>query len=235
MSRLMNYAASRTPFFAVCALAISLAVSVRFDSQLAGEEASRATCDALEREFVTEINRLRTNPDSYAQLLEQRRNQYDGTKLTLTGQGYAFTVITKEGWPAVEEAIQVLRSTLPLAALNVSEGLALAARDHARNQAGQQHASHTGSDGSTFIERISRHLQNVDSAGESITVGGVPLASEVVQKSLIDDGVKNRAHRLDLLSKHFSLIGVACEPQAHYGFLCVMDFASQVGRATASQ
>ena len=194
-----------------------------------------ATCDALEREFVTEINRLRTNPDSYAQLLEQRRNQYDGTKLTLTGQGYAFTVITKEGWPAVEEAIQVLRSTLPLAALNVSEGLALAARDHARNQAGQQHGSHTGSDGSTFIERISRHLQNVDSAGESITVGGVPSASEVVQKSLIDDGVKNRAHRLDLLSKHFSLIGVACEPQAHYGFLCVVDFASQVGRATASQ
>jgi len=232
--RLMNYAASGTPFFAVCALAISLAVAA-LGSPLAGEEASRTTCDALEREFVTEINRLRTNPQSYVELLERRRNQYDGTRLTLTGRGYAFTVITKEGWPAVEEAIEVLRSTLPLPALNVSEGLVLAARDHARDQVKQQHASHTGSDGSSFIERISRYLQNVDSAGESMTVGGVPLATEAVEKSLIDDGVKNRAHRLELLSKDFSLIGVACEPQAQYGFLCVVDFASQVGRPAASQ
>ena len=232
--RLMKYAASGTPFFALCALAISLAVAA-LGSPLAGEEASRTSCDALEREFVTEINRLRTNPQSYVEQLERRRNQYDGTRLTLTGQGYAFTVTTKEGWPAVEEAIEVLRSTLPLPALNVSEGLVLAARDHARDQAKQQHASHMGSDGSSFIERISRYLQNVDSAGESITVGGVPLATEAVEKSLIDDGVKNRAHRLELLSKDFSLIGVACEPQTRYGFLCVVDFASPVGRPAASQ
>src|SRR5215472_6962800 len=127
--RLMKYAASGTPIFAVCALAISLGVAA-LGSPLGGEEASRTTCDALEREFVTEINRLRTNPQSYVELLERRRNQYDGTRLTLTGQGYAFTVTTKEGWPAVEEAIEVLRSTLPLPALNVSEGLVLAARDH---------------------------------------------------------------------------------------------------------
>jgi len=235
LSRPMKYAASRTSFFAVCALAISLALSAPFGSQLAGEEASRNTCDELEREIVTEINRLRMNPQSYAQMLERRRNQYDGTRLTLTGQGYEFTVMTKEGWPAVEEAIEALRSTHPLSALNVSEGLSLAARNHARDQARQQHASHTGSEGSTFIERISRYLQNVDSAGESITVGGVPLANEVVEKSLIDDGVKSRSHRLDLLSNDFSLIGVACEPQAHYGFLCVVDFASQAWHPAASR
>jgi hypothetical protein len=66
-------------------------------------------------------------------------------------------------------------------------------------------------------------------------VGGLPLASEVVQKSLIDDGVKGRPHHLDLLGRDFSLIGVACESQEHYGFLCVMDFASQVGRPAASR
>ena len=231
----MKHAASRTQFFAVCAFATGLAVTARSGSQLAGEETSPTTCDALEREIVTEINRLRTHPPSYIGLLERRRNQYDGTRLTLTGQGYELTIMTKEGWPAVEEAIQVLRTTLPLPALKVSEGLSLAARDLARDQARQQHVSHTGSDGSTFIERISRYLQNIDSAGESITVGGLPLASEVVQKSLIDDGIKGRSHRLDLLSRDFGLIGVACEPQAHYGFLCVTEFASQVGRSAASR
>jgi uncharacterized protein YkwD len=229
----MKYAASRTPFLAVCVLVITLVVSARSSCQLAGEEASQATCDALEREIATEINRLRAHPQSYIGLLERRRNQYEGTRLTLTGQGYKFTVTTKEGWPAVEEAIQVLRTTLPLPPLRVSEGLSLAARDLARDQARQKQVSHTGSDASTFIERISRYLQNIDSAGESITVGGLPLASEVVQKSLIDDGIKSRSHRRDLLSTDFSLIGVACEPQAHYGFLCVMEFASQVGRSAA--
>ena len=228
--QLMKYVPSRSQFLAVCAFAVGLAVTPQSRSQLAGEETGRVTCEALEREIVTEINRLRARPQSYIVLLERRRNHYDGTQLTLTGQGYEFTVITKEGWPAVEEAIQLLRTTLPQPALEVSEGLSLAARDHARDQAGRQHVSHTGSEGSTFIERISRYLQNVDSAGESITVGGVPLATEVVQKSLIDDGIKTRSHRIDLLSTDFSLIGVACEPQAHYGFLCVMEFASQVGR-----
>ena len=233
--RLRKHAASRTQFFALCALAISLVVTECSGSRLAGEEASRVTCDALERGIVAEINRLRTNPQSYVQVLERRRNHYDGTRLALTSQGYEFNMITKEGWPAVEEAIRVLRTTLPLPALNVSEGLALAARDLARDRATQQHVGHTGSDGSTFVERISRYLQNFDSAGESITRGGVPFATEVVQKSLIDDGIKSRAHRLDLLSRDFSLIGVACEPQALYGFLCVMEFASQVGRPAASR
>jgi hypothetical protein len=231
----MKYAASLAPFSLVCALTIGLLASARFGSQLIGQEASRATCDQLEREIVTEVNRLRTNPQSYVQLLEQRRNQYDGTRLTLTGQGYGLTVITKEGWPAVEEAMQTLQSTPPLPALTASEGLSLAARDHARDQAGQRHASHTGSDGSTFIERISRHLQSVDSAGESISVGGIPLATDVVQKSLIDDGVKSRTHRLDLVSRDFTLIGVACEPQVRYGFLCVTEFASQAARPGASR
>lgn len=231
----MTYVPSRTQFIVVCALAISLAVTGRSRYQLAGEEASPATCDALEREIVTEINRLRAHPQSYIGLLERRRNQYDGTRLTLTSPGHKLTIITKEGWPAAEEAIRVLRTTVPLPALRVSEGLSLAGREFARDQARQQHVSHTGSDGSTFIERISRYLQNIDSAGESITVGGLPLASEVVQKSLIDDGVKNRAHRRDLLRRDFSLIGVACEPQAHYGFLCVMEFASPVGRSAANR
>jgi uncharacterized protein YkwD len=231
----MTYVASRTQFFVLCALAISLAVTARSRSQLAGEEPSQATRHALEREIEIEINRLRMNPQSYIGLLERRRNQYDGTRLTLTGQGYRFTVITKEGWPAVEEAIQVLRTTLPLPALRVSQGLRFAAHDLARDQARQQQVSHTGLDGSTFIERISRYLQNIDSAAESITVGGLPLASEVVQKSLIDDGVKSRSHRLDLLSRDFSLIGVACEPQAHHSFLCVMEFASQVGQPAANR
>jgi len=231
----MKYTARRTQSLAICAFAIGLAVTPRSGSQLAGEETSRSTCDALEREIVTEINRLRRHPQSYIGLLERRRNEYDGTRLTLTGQGYEFTVITKEGWPAVEEAIQALQITLPQPALKVSEGLSLAARDHARDQAGRQHVSHTGSEGSTFIERIGRYVQNVDSAGESITVGGVPLAAEVVQKSLIDDGIKSRPHRLDLLSKDFSLIGVACEPRAYSGFLCVMEFASQAGGLAGSR
>jgi len=232
----MKYAAARTQFFVWCTLAVSLAgTAAPLGSRWAGGETSRAACDVLEREMMTEINRLRIHPQSYVELLERRRNQYDGSKLTLTGQGYEFTVITKEGWPAVEEAIRVLRTTPPLTPLKVSGGLSRAARDLARDQARRPHVSHTASDGSTFIERISRYLQNVQSAGESITVGGIPLAIEVVQKSLIDDGVKSRSHRLDLLSRDFSLVGVACEPQAYYGFFCVTEFASQVGRSAASR
>ena len=233
--RLRKYDARRKQFLAVCALAIGLAVTGRSGSQWSTEEASRATCDALERGIAAEINRLRTNPQSFVPLLERRRNHYNGTRLTLTGPGYEFSVITKEGWPAVEEAIRVLRLTPPLPPLRASEGLSLAARDLARDQARHQHVSHVGSDGSTFVERISRYLRNFDSAGESITVGGLPLASEVVQKSLIDDGIKGRPHRRDLLSRDFGLIGVACEPQEYYGFLCVTEFVSQVGRPAAAR
>jgi hypothetical protein len=222
----MKYGAQ---FLAISTFATCLACILLFGSPVAGEELSRTTCDGLERDLVTEINRLRMHPESYIELLEERRSRYNGTRLTLTDLGHELTVVTKEGWPAVEEAIQALRTAGPGPALEVSEGVSLAARGHAREQAKLPHASHIGLDGSTFIERIGRHVPNTEAAGEDITVGGLPLATEIVQKSLIDDGTKSRPHRLTLLNKDFRLIGAACEPQEHFGFLCVLDFASQAG------
>ena len=42
---------------------------------------------------------------------------------------------------------------------------------------------------------------------------------------LIDDGVKGRGHRLNLLNPTSRFLGVGCGPHALHGTMCVLDFA----------
>jgi uncharacterized protein YkwD len=104
------------------------------------------------------------------------------------------------------------------------KGLALAARDHARDQAATGALGHMGSDNSTPIDRISRYGIWDKTAGENIDYGnGDPR--RIVVSLLIDDGITSRGHRLNLLNGGFKFVGVSTGAHSVYRHMCVMDFA----------
>ncbi len=70
------------------------------DSQQAANTSTSST--ALEPEILSEINRVRTNPQDYAQWLESQRQYYDGIWLKLPGEK---PVRTNKGKQVLEEAI----------------------------------------------------------------------------------------------------------------------------------
>src|SRR3954469_13616986 len=92
---------------------------------------ARLSDAALEREVLAELNRARTNPSKYAEYLESTIKLYDGMLLRRPTDPMATR--TREGIPAVREAIKVLRSLEPMSAFEVSSGMTEGARDHVRD------------------------------------------------------------------------------------------------------
>ena len=162
---------------------------------------------SIRAEVIEEINRVRMNPLSYADLIAARLDSYQGP----------------EGKAAIRETIDVLRATAPLRPLEPVEALEAAALDHVVDQGRNGLRGHKGSDGSEPFDRVRRYL-NTNGAGENIAYG-LWNAREMVMALLIDDGIPSRGHRKNILNPSYELIGVAAGEHPEYRIVCVMDFA----------
>lgn len=176
---------------------------------------------AIEIEIVAELNRARTQPKQYAQLLREYRKFINGNYFERTGE---ITVVLNEGVKAVDEAIAFLERQKPLPPLILSRGLSLAAMDHARDQGATGQTGHAGSDRSTMAARIERYGTWQKTAGENIAYGA-ESARDVVIQLIIDDGVASRGHRTNIFNASFLVVGVAFGTHPGYRTMCVQDFA----------
>ena len=160
----------------------------------------------VERQVIVEINMLRTDPAQYAaSFVEPLRKYYHGMLLERPRE---IAIRTKEGVRALDECVKELASTKAVGILSPKKGLALAARDHARDQAKTGSTGHTGSDRSTASDRMNRYGKWNLSAGENIDYGN-GQARRIVLSFLIDDGVPSRGHRKNLMDGNFNFVGVA--------------------------
>ena len=175
--------------------------------------------DEIEKDVVLEMNMARSNPKQYAELyIEPRLKKFKGTV-------YGGVLQTHEGADVVNECIRFMGSHESLPVLSPSEGLTHAAKDHADSQSLTDQTGHTGTDGSDPFSRMKRYGLYAGTAGENISYGA-KTAREIVVTLLIDDGVKSRGHRKNIMGKDFKTTGVGFAG-AHklYGCECVLDFA----------
>ena len=194
-------------------------------SPLTGNAALRpgAPSTGISLDVLREVNRLRTNPQAYADMLETRRALYreDGM---IELRGGRLRVRTHEGVSALNEAIRCLRHTQPLPPLTFCAGLASSARDHAQDQGRSGRIGHNGRDGSDPFARMERDGAWRTEAGENIAYGSLS-AEQVVINRVVDDGVPCRGHRANLLKPAFGVAGVGVGEHPRYGRVCVIDFA----------
>ena len=181
---------------------------------------------ALERGVVDELNRARTDPPGYARSLEQDLQYYRGNLFRRPEDESALQ--TREGPDALREAIGVLRSTKPMSPLRLSAGMSLGARDHVKDQAPRGLMNHRGTDGTMAWDRVSRYGEWQRKVSENMTFGP-SSARDVVAGLLIDDGIRERGHRKNVLDPDLRLVGVACAPHKTYRIMC--DIVHAVGFA----
>lgn len=195
--------------------------SSHFKQDLQSIDDEKDYLTASERELMKEINIARNNPQRYAAYAQEIRNRMDKNLIIRPGRP---PMVTKEGVPAVEEAIGFLKSVRHVGQLNSSRGLSLAARDHVKDQDKKGAIGHTGSDGSQAHQRASRYGNWLGIMGENISYGE-NTPRDVVLALIVDDGVPDRGHRTNLFNPEFRVVGVACGNHARYRSMCVMDFA----------
>lgn len=181
----------------------------------------------LEAEVLREMNLARTQPRLYAQVLERRRQYYQGNHFKRPGE---ITLITNEGLTAVDEAIEFLLRVKPVGVLSPSRGISRTAKDHVDDQGSSGGTSHRGNDGSRMSDRVSRYGRWSGKIGENISYGQSD-ARDVVIQLIVDDGVPSRGHRKNMFDPDFRVVGVACGDHSGYGAMCVTTFADEYTEA----
>ncbi|PKH04114.1 CAP domain-containing protein [Psychromonas sp. MB-3u-54] len=181
---------------------------------------------ALEKNIILHLNMARTDPSRYSKEFIAPRSAFYNNKMYLEpgGPENFIGLKTQEGVSAVDEAATVMNSTKALGSLKAHKKLTLAAQDHATDQSKHGGTGHVSHDGSTLQNRVERHGKWQHTIGENI-IYGPDSGREVVVGLLVDDGVKNRGHRTNILKNDYKIVGVACAKHSSYRIVCVMDFA----------
>jgi uncharacterized protein YkwD len=189
---------------------------------LASHAAAAQEPSAFEREILDQTNRARTDPAGFARDLEQLLPHFDGYVLRRPGQSVGLR--TNEGQAAVQEAIRFLRAQEPLPPLTWEDGLWRAAGDHVRDQGPRGSTGHTGNDGSSMGQRMSRYGRWQSTAAENIDYGSAN-ALDVLISLIVDDGVPSRGHRTNIFNARLRVMGAACGPHARFRMMCVVNYA----------
>lgn len=176
---------------------------------------------ALENSVLDELNLARTNPQTYARILEDYRKQFQGRLVKRPGK---IDLMTSEGTAAVDEAIRELKGRKPMQGFRISRGMSLAAKDHVKDTGPRGSTGHSGSDGSKPFDRMNRHGKWLRSAGENISYGNDEGRAVIIQL-IVDDAVAGRGHRKNIYNASFEVVGIACGPHKVYGTMCVQTFA----------
>jgi uncharacterized protein YkwD len=155
--------------------------------------------------LADEINLLRTQPSTYADIIERAMSSMDARgRFERAG----FTITSVEGRAAVNEAVAVLRRQRALPPLGLNDCLSFAALGHAQFLGRTGDVGHVGAGGSNPAQRAARALGvNRVNCGETVSAGpGGPR--EHVIALVIDDDVADRGHRKALLDADYRSLGV---------------------------
>ena len=181
----------------------STLAQVQLLSQSGNEQAANNTSDssvsdtALEPKILSEINRVRTNPQDYAQWLESQRQYYDGIWLKLPGEK---PVRTNRGKKALEEAIAFLKEQSPLPPITISPQTVATATSELEKFAN-----------SNNIQYFSY---------------GRKTAEGIVMDLVVDELFPDRRRRHSLLSPEAEDTGVACKPDPRYAKVCAIAYSN---------
>ena len=179
----------------------------------------------IEKEIILEINRFRSNPAKYANDYITPLAKYYQKKILHYPNDKS--IKTREGVKALHECVRELQDASPQPIMYPNQLLTKAANDHQKDQAETGKTGHTGNDKSTLKQRIERYGNWQVRIAENIAYGNTS-ARQVIIFLLIDDGVKSRGHRKNLLHPAYKTVGVSFGKHPVYGTMCVMDFAGGI-------
>ena len=189
---------------------------------LIAPQVTTAELSATESDVITEMNLARTNPKAYATHLKIYKKTFIDSHTYTTGSA---RVRTQEGTKAVDKAITFLLTTKPVPALTHAKGLSRAAHDHVLDQGPGGHIGHTGTDKSSFVQRIERY-GTAQGGAENIAYGP-SRARDIVIQLIVDDGVPNRGHRKNIFNASFDSTGVSIGNHSKFNTMCVITYGTR--------
>lgn len=162
------------------------------------------------------INVARQFPAYYINLIDKQLESFVNEKELPINEDMIYE--TNEGKPVWRETRIFLQNQVALPPFELHEGLNLSAKDHALDLAEHGMFGHTGSDKSTFNERILKHCRKGQGAMAEIIGADFCLedrnnAEMTILGLILDDGVADRGHRKTIFNPEYRYIGCKSEIQ----------------------
>lgn len=182
---------------------------------------------SLEAQVYDALNAFRANPSSLVPVLQGIRARLQGNELPIAP---GVTYETLEGAVAIDSAIEAIQNAPALPSLQYSDALEHAAQDAVKDQVQTGATGHVGSDQSTPLTRMERYANIEGVAGENVQYGyyaGGQTGQDMILAWIVDDGVKPRPHRQNLMNADFAWVGIACGQHPQWGEMCTMDLAAK--------
>lgn len=173
-----------------------------------------------ERAILDELNKVRSNPQSYIAYLEEYKKLFKGKNVEYPDS----IMLTFEGTKAVDEAIKFLRNAPKLEPFTFSTGLAKPAKLQLNDLLENYSLGHIGKDKSNLPKRIARFGKTGKLSAENI-MNQVGNPKDIVMLLIIDDGLKQRGHRKNIFNKTFKEVGIAFGKGKNNDLITVMVFA----------
>lgn len=205
---------SNTEFAQFCALD-------NWDWQLLNTASSAEFLSDEEKNIILVTNMVRSNPVRFADLyIKPLINYLHNKKINLpNGQ----ILILSEGRALLSDLYKQMIKTKPMNILYPSPGLTLAAKLHGENLQKSSKVDH-GSGKNSLENRINKHGKWQYCIGENITTYyQSPML--IVISLLLDDAVKSRSHRKNILDPSFNRIGVCFTNHKKFHFLSISIYA----------
>jgi uncharacterized protein YkwD len=83
--------------------------------------------------------------------------------------------------------------------------------------------------GATLSQRLDAHGVRAGLAAENISYG-YQSPKAVVRQLIVDSGVPDRGHRVNIFGRNYQAAGVSCAPHKQWGAMCVIDFGGAFAR-----
>ena len=192
------------PSLAICTLSLSVNLLFlgTYSSRAIARESVSPTSNEqaanVEPEILAEINRVRTNPQGYAQWLEEQKQYYDNIWLRLPGEE---PVRAHKLSNAIDEAIAILKKQQPLPPLDISKQTSAIATQKLEN-----------------FGTTNNNIQNISY--------GRKTAEGIVMSLVVDELFRDRRRRKSLLSPDANDTGIVCESDPRYAKVCAIAYSN---------
>jgi uncharacterized protein YkwD len=180
----------------------------------------------VNQELLIALNFFRTQPQlAIDSLLKPLIPMFEGKKFIRLGEK---VLLTKEGVKPLLELIAYLENYQPTLPLTYSTELEKAANELAVFQSKTGYTGHSVVKGKKTHDRIRKYNKKFVRTAECIAYGYYKndLAQRAIIQLLVDDGVRNRGHRIIMLSEDFSFMGAAVKSHRKYEKVVVLNFAN---------
>ena len=179
------------------------------------------------KEVLDVLNDVRKNPSKYVSVIQTKYI----SDLDSSGVLKSKRLKTHEGLKVFQETQEFLKKAKSMPPLSLDCGLTAAAYLHSCYMSEKDNLDHTGRGGSDVKKRINEfgkiEGQGVIGNAENILFTFNYDAVDFILNFIVDDGVPNRGHRMNIFRDGVSKVGLGVKqpPAKHKHWYFTMDFA----------